>query len=157
MKPEWQVTSCGSMLWSFARFTNDEVIGFRTPQLPFVKYEAFQTIFDDLLVILIGVRGGGLGGRPPPQAWKFSGQICFSGQQQVPQKSWIIKYISVQWKIPGQLCFSVQAQVAQKNWIKKIYIQYSKFRAPSVFQGKRKLPKNSECKKHIQYSAKIPG
>ena len=28
---------------------------------------------------------------------------------------------------------------------------YSKFRAPSVFQGKRKLLKNSECKKYIQY------
>jgi len=30
-------------------------------------------------------------------------------------------------------------------------------RAPSVFQGKRKLLKNSECKKYIQYSEKFQG
>ena len=40
----------------------------------------------------------------------------FSGQAQVAQKSWIIEYISVQWKFQGN----------------------------SVFQGKRKLLKNSE-------------
>jgi len=33
-----------------------------------------------------------------------------------------------------------------------VYIQYSKFRAHSVFQGKRKLLKIPECKKYIQYS-----
>ena len=38
-----------------------------------------------------------------------------------------------------------------------MYIQYSKFRAPSVFQGKRKLLKNSECEKYIQYSEKFQG
>ena len=51
------------------------------------------------IVMAIGVRGGGSGGRPPPRAWNISGQA------QVAQKSWIIKYISVQWKIPGQFCF----------------------------------------------------
>ena len=59
------------------------------------------------------------GGAAAPRAWKISRQTLFSGQPQVPQKSWIIKYISVQWKIPGQLCFSGQAQVAQKSWIIK--------------------------------------
>jgi len=39
----------------------------------------------------------------------------------------------------------------------KIYIQYSKFREPSVFQGNRKLFKNSECKKYSQYSEKFQG
>ena len=32
-----------------------------------------------------------------------------------------------------------------------------KFRARSVFQGKRKLLKNPECKKYIQYSEKLQG
>jgi len=31
------------------------------------------------------------------------------------------------------------------------------FRAPSVFQGKRKLLKTPECKKYIQYSEKFQG
>ena len=33
----------------------------------------------------------------------------------------------------------------------------SKFRAHSVFQGKRKLLKNPECKKYIQYCKKFQG
>jgi len=41
----------------------------------------------------IGVRGGGSGGRPPPQAWKISGLTLFSGQALVAQKSWMIKNI----------------------------------------------------------------
>jgi len=39
----------------------------------------------------------------------------------------------------------------------KIYIQYSEFRAHSVFQGKRKLLKNPECKRYIQGSEKFQG
>ena len=173
MKPEWQVTSCGSMLWSFARFTNDEVIGFRTPQLPFVKYEAFQTIFDDLLVILIGVRGGGLGGRPPPQAWKFSGQTLFfrataSSSKILNHKIYFstvknsratlffsasascskilnVKSISNTVKNSRVSLFSGQAQVTQNSRIiKNIFNTAKNFRALSVFQGKRKLLKNPE-------------
>jgi len=44
-----------------------------------------------------------------------------------------------------------------KFWMIKIYIQYSEFRAHSVFQGKGKLLKNPECKKHVQYSEKFQG
>jgi len=33
----------------------------------------------------------GSAGRPPPRAWKISGQTLFSGQAQVAQKSWMIK------------------------------------------------------------------
>jgi len=33
-----------------------------------------------------------------------------------------------------------------------MYRQYSEFRTHSVFQGKRKLLKNPECKKYIQYT-----
>jgi len=35
---------------------------------------------------------------------------------------------------------------------KKIHIQNSEFRIPSVFQGKHKFLKNPKCKKYIQYS-----
>ena len=40
---------------------------------------------------------------------------------------------------------------------KKIYIQFSEFRALSVFRGKRKLLKNPECKKYIEYNEKFQG
>jgi len=33
-----------------------------------------------------------------------------------------------------------------------MHIQYSEFRAPSVFQGKRKLLKNPEREKYIQHT-----
>ena len=36
-----------------------------------------------------------------------------------------------------------------------LYIQYSEFRAQSIFQDKRKLLKNPKCKKYIQYSEKF--
>ena len=39
----------------------------------------------------------------------------------------------------------------------KIYIQYNEYRALSVFQGKRKLLKNPECKKYNLYSEKFQG
>jgi len=38
-----------------------------------------------------------------------------------------------------------------------MHIQYSEFRASSVSQGKRKLLKTPEFKKHIQYSEKFQG
>jgi len=38
-----------------------------------------------------------------------------------------------------------------------MYIQYSEFRAHSVFLGKHKLLKNPECKNCIQYSEKFQG
>ena len=38
-----------------------------------------------------------------------------------------------------------------------MHIQYSEFRAPSASQGKCKLLKTPECKKHIQYSEKFLG
>ena len=83
---------------------------------------------------------------------KISGQTLFSGQTQVAQKSWMIKNTWIQWKFSGQLCFSGQAQVDQISCLIKIYIQYSQLRANSVFQGKRKLLKNPEPWKNFQYS-----
>jgi len=44
-----------------------------------------------------------------------------------------------------------------KNLNDKKYIQYSEFRANSVFQGKYKLLKNSECKNDIQCRANFQG
>jgi len=41
--------------------------------------------------------------------------------------------------------------------IKYIFNIVKIFRAPSVFQGKRKLLKNLECKKYIQYSGSFQG
>ena len=71
----------------------------------------------------------------------------------------MIKNISIHWKLPGQLYFSGQAQVAQKSWIMKTiqYIQYCEFRVTSVFQGNLKLLKTPECKKYIQHSEKFLG
>ena len=63
---------------------------------------------------------------------------------------------SIQWKISGQLCFSGQAQVAQKSWTIKIYIQYSEnIQGKLCVQGKRKLLKILDDKKYIFNTVKI--
>ena len=50
-----------------------------------------------------------------------------------------VKVYSIQWKISGQLCFSGQSQVAQKSWmVKNIFITVENFTVNSVFQGKVK-------------------
>jgi len=56
------------------------------------------------------------------------------------------KNISIQWKISGQLCFSAQALVAQKSWMTKNMHSISEFKPHSVFKAKCKLLKNPECK-----------
>jgi len=46
--------------------------------------------------------------------WKIPGQLCFSGQAQVAQKSWMIKNTySIQWKRWGQLCFQDSASCSK--------------------------------------------
>ena len=46
--------------------------------------------------------------------WKIPGQLWFSGQAQVAQKSWMIKNTySIQWKIWGQLCFQDSASCSK--------------------------------------------
>jgi len=73
----------------------------------------FSFFYQSLTFMCIGVRRGGLGGRPPPGLKKFQGKLCF----QVAQKSWIMKNTySVQWN-QGTLYFSGQAQVTQKSWM----------------------------------------
>ena len=56
----------------------------------------------------------------------FQGKLCFSGQGQVAQKSWMIKiYVKYSEKFHDKLCFSVQAQVVHKSsMIKYISIQW---------------------------------
>ena len=108
--------------------------------------------------LTIGVRGGGSGGAASPPVWKLSGETLFSGQALVAQNSWMIKNISIQLKIPVQLCFPGKVQVAQRSWMIKIHIQYSEtFQGNSVFQGKRRSLKTSECKNYIHYSEQFQG
>ena len=116
----------------------------------------------------------------------IQGILCFSGQAQVTQKSWMIKkYVFNTVKNSratlffrasascskilnnkkyifstvnsGQFCFSGQAQVTQKSWIIKNTYSVQWIQSNSVFQGKRKLLKDPECKKYIQYSEKFQG
>ena len=57
----------------------------------------------------------------------------------------MIKSISLQWKFSGQLCFFQGKRKLLKNLESKKYIQYSEnFEGNSGFQGKRKLLKNPE-------------
>ena len=69
--------------------------------------------------------------------------LCSSGQARFAQKSWMIKYISIQWKIPGQLFFRASASYSQILNVESIFSTVKIFRA-TVFQGKRKLLKNPE-------------
>ena len=77
---------------------------------------------------------------------KFQGNSLFRASAGCSKLQNNKKYIQYSGKFQGTLCFSGQAQVAQKSWIIKKYIPYSEFRTPSIFQGKRKLIKNSEWK-----------
>jgi len=88
-----------------------------------------------------------------------SGNLCFSGQAQVAQKSWMIKiHVQNQWKISGQLCFSGQAHGnCSKILNVKVYTILRKFLDNFDFQGKRKLLKTRECITYIQYSEKFQG
>jgi len=52
-----------------------------------------------------------------PYSEKFQGKLCFSGQEQVAQISWVVKNIYSVLLIQGSLCFSGQAQVTQISWM----------------------------------------
>jgi len=68
---------------------------------------------------------------------KYSGNLCFSGQAQIDQNSWMWKGDSIQWKISGQLFFQDKRKLLKNSECKK-YIPYSDiFQGYSVFQGKR--------------------
>jgi len=86
------------------------------------------------------------GGLPPPGLKIFRASASCS-------KYLNNKNISVQWRISGQICFSRQAQVAQKSWLIKIIksIQW-KFSGKTLFQGKCKLFKNAERWRNFQCS-----
>ena len=122
-----------------------------------------------------------------PYSEIFQGKLCFSGQALVAQKSWMIKYISITVKNPrATLFFRTSASYSKLLYDKKyifntvkisgqtlvfrasascskflndkIYLNTVKnSRANTVFQGKRKLLKKSECKKYIPYSKKFQG
>ena len=95
------------------------------------------------------------GSRPP--AWKIQGKFCFQGQAKVAQKSWKIKNIWIQWKIPGQILIFRASAGCSKFWMIKNIYSIEWIQAHSVFQGKHKLIKNTECKNYFQYSEKFQG
>jgi len=72
-------------------------------------------------------RAGGRGGQPPPGLKNFRRNSVFRASASC-SKSWMIK---------------------------KCFHTVKNFRAHSVFQSKRKLLKNPECKKYIQYNEKF--
>ena len=88
----------------------------------------------------------------------FKAHSVFHGKRKL-LKSWMIKIYSIQKKILGQTLFFRASASCWKILNDKKYIlsTVKKFRARSVFQGKRKLLKNPECKKYIQYSEKLQG
>ena len=51
--------------------------------------------------------------------WKYSGQTLFFWASASCSNILNVKAYSIQWKISGNLCFSGQAQVAQKSWMIK--------------------------------------
>ena len=80
----------------------------------------------------IGVR---VGGRVlHPTDWKISGQTLFSGQAQVPQKSWMIKkHIFNAMKIFRATLFFGKAQLAQKSWMQRVYSIQWKISGQTLF------------------------
>jgi len=96
--------------------------------------------------VAIGVRGGGREGRPPPPPGLkiFRTNSVFRASASCSKRKF-----SIQWKIPGQFCFSGQVQVAQIFWIINYTYSVQWSQGNSVFQGKRKLLKNSQCKWNI--------
>jgi len=66
-------------------------------------------------------------------------------------------YIQYSEKFQGTLFFRASASCSKILNVKRIFNTVKNFRAHSVFQDKRKLLKNPECKTYIQYSKKFQG
>ena len=66
--------------------------------------------------------------RQPSRFEKFQGNLCFQDKRKLLKNPEWLKIYSMQWKISGQLCFSGQAKVAQKSWTVKsfnaVYLMY---------------------------------
>jgi len=60
-------------------------------------------------------------------------------------------------QIQDTLFFRASTSCSNILNLKSIFQYSEKFRANSVFQGKRKLPKNPEREKYIQYSENFQG
>ena len=79
----------------------------------------------------------------------------FQGKRKLLKNPECKKHIQYCEKFQGNSVFR-EAQVTQNSWIlKNIFNAVKNFRAPSVFQSKRNLLKNSEWKKYIPYSEKF--
>jgi len=82
--------------------------------------------------------------------------LFFHGKRMLLKNPECKKYIQYSEKLQGTLCFSGQAQMCSKILnVKSIFNTVKIFRAHSVFQGKRILLKNPECKSYIPYSEKF--
>ena len=80
---------------------------------------------------------------------KFHDKLCFQGKRKF-LKNPENKNISMQWKFSGQTLFlRACASCSKFRVIKNIYIQYSEFRAHSVFQGKLQVAQKSWKIKNI--------
>ena len=88
---------------------------------------------------------------------KISWQTLFSGQAQVPQKSWKIKNISLQWKISGQTLFFRASASCSKFWmIKNIYsIQW--IQGTLCFSGQTQVAQKYWKIKNISTQRKVSG
>ena len=91
--------------------------------------------------------------------WKFSGQLCFSGQAQVAQRSWMIKNMySIQWKNSGNAVFFKASASCSKILNPKAYPLQWKFSGQTLFfRSSASCSKILNVKKCIQYSEKFKG
>ena len=78
---------------------------------------------------------------------EFKAPSAFQSKHKLLKTPECKKYIQCSDNFQGKLCFSGQVQLAQKSWmIKNAYSMHWKFQGNSVFQGKRNFLKTPEKK-----------
>ena len=87
----------------------------------------------------------------------FRAHSVFQGKRKLVKNPERETYIQYSEKFQGTLFFRASASCSKILNVKNIFNTVKNFRAQSVFQGKRKLLKNPECKTYIQYSEKFQG
>jgi len=88
----------------------------------------------------------------------FRANSVFQSKRKLLKNPSMIKYIAIQWKIPGQLCFPGQAQVAQKSWIIKYIYSVLWIQGTLCFyRASASCSKLLNCKKYIQYRETFQG
>jgi len=88
----------------------------------------------------------------------IQGPSGFQGKRKLLKNPKCKKYIQYSEKFQGNSVFQGKPELLKKILNDEIYFNtVNIFRAPSVFQGKRNLLTNPECKKYIQYSENFQG